>query len=351
MRDHAARAGRVGYALTRAAVSCCLRGLRAPAGRPWRRGWRKPALWLCGFAFVAACCQKATRPTALPPGPDLLVIAPPIEALKMGERETLSALLIRGDGSRTAVRASWASDAPQVVSVTADGEARGVGLGRATIRAVFETLTATRPLRVVPDFEGTWSGEYRVAGCTRLSGRGSDYWRFVLGSSVPVRLLASQKAANVTGSLEFYSNLRALVEAGPVQGVVGDDGALQLSGTTNNVDPVHPSETVLEEWRTSLTQDRAGMVGRFVRNRTFVNAFGPQRVIQERSARSSGWNALRGRSPGVFASGVAGRVCSRRQPREQPAGVGSKNVAEGAPPRARTEFRATRCPGEHNGGP
>ncbi|HXH07564.1 MAG TPA: Ig-like domain-containing protein [Vicinamibacterales bacterium] len=238
--------------------------------------------WLCAVALLAASCQEATGPSALPPRPDELVITPPVEALKIGEGETLAALLIRGNGTRVTVPAAWSSDAPHVASVSSDGRVLAVGLGTATIRATFEALSAQRSLRVVPDFGGSWRGEYRITGCTRTSGSGPDVCRNLLTARFPLALTLAQSGALSAGTLDFYDNTgRALVESGPVEGSIDDGYALLLSGTTRSVDPVHPSETAIADWRTTLTEDRARMIGRFVRNQSFVNFWGPQRLREE----------------------------------------------------------------------
>jgi hypothetical protein len=236
---------------------------------------------LCAVALLAASCQEATRPSALPPRPDELVIAPPIEALKMGEREELAALLVRGDGTRVAVPATWSSDAPQVASVSAEGRVLAVGLGTTTIRATFEALSAQQSLRVVPDYAGRWSGQYRIAGCKRTSGSGPDICRNILNARLPLGVTLVQSAAVPVGTLDLYDNTGGLLETGPVEGSIDETYALLLSGTTRSVDPVHPRETTIADWRTTLTEDGARMTGRFVQHETFVNFWGPQQLRME----------------------------------------------------------------------
>lgn len=99
--------------------------------------------------------------TSVPPRPDVLMITPAIDGLKIGSTETLTAVVLSGDGTLRTVVASWSSDAPDIVALGSDGRVRGVSLGKTTIRAKFEALAQDRAMRVVPDYEGTWSGEYR----------------------------------------------------------------------------------------------------------------------------------------------------------------------------------------------
>lgn len=234
---------------------------------------------LFGFlilGLLAESCGNATRPDTIPPQPDVLTIAPAIEGVKLGSTQALTAILVSGNGTRRTVPASWSSDAPEVASVSDDGRVSGVRLGKATIRATFEALSALQPLRVVPDYQGAWSGEYRIANCTRVSGGGPSYCRFVVGAALPFRTVLTQSGSSVAGMFEFYSNTRVLLEAGAVQGWMNDSDALILTGITRSVEPIHTGETTVSDWNTMLTDEGDQMAGRFVKNRRFQNAWGPQ---------------------------------------------------------------------------
>jgi uncharacterized protein YjdB len=79
------------------------------------------------------------------------MITPPIDTLKLGSTEALTPVVVSGNGGQRTVSASWSSDAPEVISVSDDGHVRGVSLGKATIRATFQALSALQPIEVVPD--------------------------------------------------------------------------------------------------------------------------------------------------------------------------------------------------------
>jgi hypothetical protein len=252
--------------------------------RPGRqKGSRVKFFSFLALGLLVGSCQDPTLPSSIPPAPDVLTIVPPVEGLKLGSTQMLTAVLVSGDRTRRTVPASWSSDAPEIATVSDDGRVRGISLGKATIRATFEALSALQQLRVVPDYEGAWSGKYCITNCTRLSGDGPSYCRFVVGcnSPVPLRITLTQNGSSVAGALEFYDNVNHLLEAGAVDGWIDDAGALALTGTTRSVEPVHPSETTLSDWSTALTNDGSQMTGRFVRNLSFQNFWGPQKSREE----------------------------------------------------------------------
>jgi hypothetical protein len=229
------------------------------------------------FALLAGACHGG--PSSPPPQPEVLVIEPAIEMLTLGATNTLAAVVVSGDGARRTVAASWSSDAPEVAAIAGDGRVKGITLGRTSIHASFEALSAVRPLRVVPDYGGTWSGGYLLENCTRLAGPGSDPCRFGIGATLGLRAIVTQTGFGLSGTLELYTNAPyELVESGPVEGSIDEDGALVLTGSTSSVQPEHPGETTLSDWRTTLGADGNHLEGRFVRNRHFLNAFGWQDV-------------------------------------------------------------------------
>jgi hypothetical protein len=238
------------------------------------------ALRLLVLALLLVACRDITEPTRISTQPETLAIAPAMKGLKLGSVEQLTTLLFSGD-SRRAVSASWSSDAPDVVAVSDDGRVRGVSVGRATIRATFRDLSAIEVVRVVPDYQGTWLGEYRVTACTRLRGDGSSYCRFILGVGLFIDTSLTQDGPTLEGTISVYSNTHVLLESGPVEGSIDASGALVLTGTATTVEAEEPSSTTLSDWRTTLRDDGMQMTGRFVKNRHFRNFFGWQDSREE----------------------------------------------------------------------
>jgi hypothetical protein len=229
-------------------------------------------------AVLAVSCQDATKPSPISPPPDVLAIEPALDGLTLGSSHALTAVIVSGDGKRRTVAASWASDAPEVVTIDANGRIFGARLGRSTIRVSSDALSGSVPLRVVPDYAGSWIGEYRLKSCGRLSGAGPDpYCRFTVGGVFRIRTTLMHDGATVSGTLDLFDNTgRVIVETGSVDGVIDAANTLILSGTTFGTDPAEHSESTLSEWSTALAADGASMTGRFVRNWTFQNFWGPQ---------------------------------------------------------------------------
>jgi Bacterial Ig-like domain (group 2) len=231
---------------------------------------------------LLASCHDAMGPSPLPsstpPQPDVLTLVPAIDALKLGATEALTAVVVSANGSRRTVIASWSSDAPTVAAVDDGGHVLGVSLGKTTVRASFQALSAAQPVRVVPDYQGRWSGEYRVVDCQQLSGNVSICRTGII---LPIRTIVTQNGASLTGTLELYSTEWAfLVETGPVEGSIDDAGGLVLAGTTSSVQAEQPGETRVSGWSTSLTDSGDEMTGRFILNRHFRNFFGWQESVE-----------------------------------------------------------------------
>ncbi|MGH9255811.1 MAG: hypothetical protein ACRD3C_14720 [Vicinamibacterales bacterium] len=120
-----------------------------------------------------------------------------------------------------------------------------------------------------------WSGTYKIEQCVRISGGGSSYCRFVLNGSLYIRLELVEQGQQISGEATLFNNLGTTVlERGNVTGQIEASGELTLSGTTTSVTS-DPATTHLAGWRSELTAE-GRLAGRFTKNRTFTNAFGPQ---------------------------------------------------------------------------
>lgn len=136
---------------------------------------------------------------------------------------------------------------------------------------------ATGEIRDPADVAGTWSGTYLVERCTRVSGSGPSYCRFVLGVRRPIALTLHPEPASVGGSFSFLDATGRIGPTGTVDGLVTSSGHLELSAPIRVVDPVNPRNvTTVTDWSLTLSVDETVMTGRFVLDREFVGAFGPQ---------------------------------------------------------------------------
>jgi hypothetical protein len=73
---------------------------------------------------------------------------------------------MRSNGQSQGITSGWLSDAPAVATVTGAGLVTGMANGRATIYVVAGGRQGQQVIRVVPDYQGRWSGGLRVTSCT-----------------------------------------------------------------------------------------------------------------------------------------------------------------------------------------
>ena len=138
--------------------------------------------------------------------------------------------------TQTASTAAWATDNAGVLSINdSSGVAAGVAHGSATITATAQGVTATRTIRVVQDYQGTWLGTYRIRVCT-ASGIFRDIWctdDTARGAVNPVRLSLTQDGSSASGTLELGEI------SGTIRGAIFDSrrfvGAMNTSLTSEGV--------------------------------------------------------------------------------------------------------------------
>jgi hypothetical protein len=209
---------------------------------------------------AVVCGKNPTAPSPSPaqPTPTALAISPSTDLLTIKAVETFSASATYSDGTSRTVQAAWTSDNTAVATVDASaGRATGVGPGEATVAAAYQGMEVTRLLRVVPDYDGKWSGSHAVTSCTDDGAWAQvDACKEFLASS-PFRfaLALSQTRDTVTGTVDFGS-------PGSVEGTVRMSGHLTLSGTFTETVEDMTLETTVSDWET-LTLDNERMSGRF----------------------------------------------------------------------------------------
>jgi hypothetical protein len=86
--------------------------------------------------------------------------------MRIGQVVRASTLVTLGRGGVEALTSGWRSDHPAVATVTDGGVVTGASTGRATIYVSYGGVKRAQEIRVVPDFEGQWTGTYRITRCT-----------------------------------------------------------------------------------------------------------------------------------------------------------------------------------------
>jgi hypothetical protein len=135
---------------------------------------------------------------------------------------------------------------------------------------------------VVNDYSGNWDGTYKVRECTRLSGGGPSYCRFIIGISLPFAFVLSQQGKNVTGTLSFYDTEHRLLLTGSITGTSHNSGSLTITGTVRSLSiGEQPEITTITEWNSGLIGEGHSLSGQVVKNRDFVSGFGPQKSVEQ----------------------------------------------------------------------
>ena len=262
---------------------------------------RQIVLWLSVVLCGSACSggdSIATAPTPAPipaPSPAPLPqasefrIVASTEGVIVGRTVALTVVAIDPDGRRRGVAPEWSTSNSTVAALGGEsGVINGVSVGSATITATFERTSLTYTLSVVPDFAGTWRGQYVVQQCTRISGAGSSYCRFILGAAIPFSLALTQQGQLVSGTMNFYDTANRLLTSGVVEGRSTASGDLEIGGTVRSVEAGEGDEiTLVAGWKSLRGQTVGSMTGGFVKNREFTNAFGRQKSREDCVIRSA----------------------------------------------------------------
>jgi hypothetical protein len=209
------------------------RGAEAPVripARPW--WWRTIVLLAVIFgAPLAACGGKGGSPAGPGTTPVTvtgLSLSPGTTVLKTNQTETFTASAMMSSGPAQTVQPAWTSDNTTVLSIDVTGLARGLTNGAATITATHGGVSETRRMRVVTDYQGSWTGDYVVRRCDHTgdfrSGEFCDREEgFWAGDRLPIALTLTQERDAVTGPFTLGGI------AGTLAGTV--DGSGQLTAT------------------------------------------------------------------------------------------------------------------------
>ena len=210
---------------------------------------------------LGSCGGDRETPQIAGPSPVIagLAISSSTDLLKIKQSETFTVTATMSNGSTSTVTATWRSENPTVATVDASGRVTGVGSGETAISAEASNVRATpRRIRVLPDYQGRWSGDWRVAGCTTEGDWGrTDICRDVrVDSLLSLALTLTQDRDNASGNVTLDD------VAGPVQGPIRPGGQLNLAGAFTEADEGIVLEITISDWETTTT-DNQRMTGRF----------------------------------------------------------------------------------------
>src|SRR5689334_4991037 len=164
---------------------------------------------------LSACGSKSpSAPTNTPPSPTVigLSIGGGADTLRTRQTQALTATVTLSNGAtQAATSPTWSSNNATVASVSESGVVTANNQGSATISVTAQGQTATLPVSVWQDYQGTWTGQYRIRVCTATGALGvTGGWcspapnGFGAGQLLPIQLtLTQQNGTAVNGSIEL----------------------------------------------------------------------------------------------------------------------------------------------------
>lgn len=210
--------------------------------------------------LVAACSSPPTAPTppATPTVTSVTVLG--LDVIPSGFATTFVAAVILSNGTAQAANATWSSDDTSVATVAANGSVAGIANGNVTISATVNGVRGSKPVRIISNFGGDWTGTYRVAKCDEAGTFRTLGWCSGIGgigAVLPMSMSLSQSGAGrdqITGTLVLGKL------GGTVTGNVTGDGRLILSGSFNVPIATAVGVFTIGGWETQLSST-TGMTG------------------------------------------------------------------------------------------
>lgn len=185
-----------------------------------------PILLAIATMGVSACSDDApTMPTSPTPTVGSVSIVPGTDWLTLGSETPFSAFVTMTSGVGQTMGASWQSSNASIAEVSGRGVVRAMAPGRATITASASGASATRAIRVAPDFTGTWSGRAVVVSCVNVVGTGCTE---APGMANNLGAVLSQSRELVSGMMQ----VRAIAVG--VDGSLAESGSVTLNGTSED---------------------------------------------------------------------------------------------------------------------
>ena len=231
------------------------------------------------IAVVLTSCGGGGGGTPSPtptPQPQSLSITPATAILKVNQTETFAGTMAMSSGQAQTVQPTWQSDNTTVLTFENGGTARGRSNGTATIIGTNQGLQATRLIRVVTDYQGTWAGDYIVRRCDDSGDfRDLDFCDredgFYVGEILEIGLNLRQDREEVNGDLALGG------VAGTTRGSVDTGGRYVGTGSATVSEDGGSVAFAVNPLNVNADGDR--MTGAFTVNVTAVGLSG-QGVLQ-----------------------------------------------------------------------
>jgi hypothetical protein len=202
-------------------------------------------------AFVVAACgggsstPTPTTPTPTAPTATGLSISG-TDQLRTGQSQTYAATVNLSNGTtQAATSPTWTSDNQSVMTITSAGQAAALTHGTSTLTATAQGQSATRLVKVYQDYQGTWTGAYRIRTCDDQGDFKNLFCAdiFPRGALLPIRITLTQPGSTASGTLELGNIVHTLSGGifdtrhfvGAANGTFSDSG-ITLTSRTGTLD-------------------------------------------------------------------------------------------------------------------
>ena len=173
-------------------------------------------VFVCAVALLASACGEESSAPATAPSPTTASINVTVDTpIRMGATAQATGAAALSNGQSQALTSGWQSDSPNVATVTATGLVTGVANGPATIFVISGGRQGQQSIRVVPDYQGTWTGRTVVTSCTQTGTFAAVNFcsEFAAGSSDPYSLSLAQTGLSMTARLSYSPTITGVPTA------------------------------------------------------------------------------------------------------------------------------------------
>ena len=201
-------------------------------------------------------CGGSSSPTTPTTTATLSITPPNTTVLVIGQAQPYAV----ANGKTDAI-VTWTSSDPGVLTIDSTGNATAIAMGIITITASTDDgQTATLQVQVVPNYQGTWTGNVTNTACTDIAGFASiNYCSRGLAIPQPLTLNLAQSGVTISGTMTKSETGGSV--SGTVTGVIGTGGDVTLTGTLNGVGNGANLTVTLLSWDSLATNARMTGIG------------------------------------------------------------------------------------------
>ena len=206
--------------------------------------------------WVGACGGGSSSPTTPSTSATLAITPPNTTVLVIGQAQPYSVANAKTDAVVT-----WTSSDPAVLTIDSTGAATAIAMGIVAITATTnDGQTATLQVQVVPNYQGTWTGNLTNTACTDIAGFASiNYCARGLGTAQPLTLNLAQSGVTISGTMTKSETGGSV--GGTVTGVIGTGGDVTLTGTLSGISNGANLTVTLLSWNSLATNARMTGIG------------------------------------------------------------------------------------------